>query len=92
MRRIFVGDIQGCREQLEQLLSAVGFVAGTDRLIPVGDLVNKGPDSEGVLDLAIKLNAEPVLGNHDLSWLAKGRATVRHESWGGSRSCASSTI
>jgi bis(5'-nucleosyl)-tetraphosphatase (symmetrical) len=81
MRRIFVGDIQGCREQLEQLLSAVGFVAGTDRLIPVGDLVNKGPDSEGVLDLAIKLNAEPVLGNHDLRWLAKGRASKRHESW-----------
>ena len=81
MRRIFVGDIQGCREQLEQLLAAVAFVAGTDRLLPVGDLVNKGPDSEGVLDLVMGLNAEPVLGNHDLNWLAKGRAAERHKSW-----------
>jgi len=81
MRRIFVGDIQGCLEQLKQLLAAVDFVAGRDRLIPVGDLVNKGPESEGVLDLAMQLNAEPVLGNHDLHWLAKGRATSHHETW-----------
>tara|TARA_R110002096_G_scaffold71981_2_gene171651 strand:- start:306 stop:929 length:624 start_codon:yes stop_codon:yes gene_type:complete len=81
MRRIFVGDIQGCRAQLEQLLAAVAFVAGSDRLIPVGDLVNKGPDSDGVLDLAIELQAEPVLGNHDLHWLAKGRAKKRHDPW-----------
>ncbi len=81
MRRIFVGDIQGCCAQLEQLLAAVNFVAGVDRLIPVGDLVNKGPDSNGVLDLAMKLQAEPVLGNHDLHWLAKGRAEQRHEQW-----------
>lgn len=81
MRRIFVGDIQGCLAQLEQLLAAVDFVAGKDRLIPVGDLVNKGPDSDGVLDLVMRLEAEPVLGNHDLHWLAKGRAAPRHEAW-----------
>lgn len=81
MRRIFVGDIQGCRVQLEQLLAAVNFVAGSDCLIPVGDLVNKGPDSNGVLDLAMELQAEPVLGNHDLHWLAKGRVAQRHEEW-----------
>jgi hypothetical protein len=81
MRRIFVGDIQGCREQLEQLLDAVDFVSGTDQLIPVGDLVNKGPDSDGVLDLAMQINAQPVLGNHDLYWLAKGRADARHVAW-----------
>ncbi|MBX3464345.1 MAG: metallophosphoesterase [Planctomycetes bacterium] len=73
-RRIFVGDIQGCREPLERLLAAVGFVAGRDRLLPVGDLVNKGPDSAGVLALLIRLGAEPVLGNHDLHWLRKQRA------------------
>lgn len=71
MRRVFVGDIQGCREPLERLLAAVGFVRGRDRLHPVGDLVNKGPDSPGVLDLLIELGAEPVIGNHDLHWLAK---------------------
>jgi bis(5'-nucleosyl)-tetraphosphatase (symmetrical) len=74
MRRIFVGDIQGCREPLDRLLAAVGFVPGRDRLLPVGDLVNKGPDSPGTLDLLMRLGAEPVMGNHDLHWLAKGRA------------------
>jgi bis(5'-nucleosyl)-tetraphosphatase (symmetrical) len=70
-RRIFVGDIQGCREPLERLLAAVAFGRGDDRLLPVGDLVNKGPDSVGVLALLRELGAEPVLGNHDLHWLAR---------------------
>jgi len=81
VRRIFVGDIQGCRESLEQLLAAVGFRPGADRLLPVGDMVNKGPDSDGTLDLLMELGAEPVLGNHDLSWLERGRCAARHESW-----------
>lgn len=82
MRRIFVGDIQGCREPLERLLAAVDFVPGRDRLLPVGDLVNKGPDSLGTLDLLMQLGAEPVLGNHDLYWLQKGRAQdPRHRRW-----------
>jgi bis(5'-nucleosyl)-tetraphosphatase (symmetrical) len=82
VRRIFVGDIQGCREPLERLLVAVAFVSGRDRLLPAGDLVNKGPDSSGVIDLLIKLNAEPVLGNHDLHYLQKGKLQdPRHRAW-----------
>ena len=73
-RRIFVGDVQGCREPLERLLDAVAFRAGVDRLLPVGDLVNKGPDSPGTLALLMELRAEPVLGNHDLHWLARAPA------------------
>ncbi len=81
-RRIFVGDIQGCREPLERLLRAVAFVAGQDRLMPVGDMVNKGPDSEGTLDLLIEVGAEPVLGNHDLHWLGKPKPRApRHRGW-----------
>lgn len=82
MRRVFVGDIQGCREALERLLVEVGFESDRDRLLPVGDLVNKGPDSDGTLDLLIELQAEPVLGNHDLHWLKKDRARdARHREW-----------
>ena len=81
MRRIFVGDIQGCLKQLEELLVAVDFEAGVDRLVPVGDMVNKGPDSDGVLDLCMQVQAEPVLGNHDLHWLAKDRCDARHQPW-----------
>ena len=82
MRRIFVGDIQGCREPLERLLAAVAFVRGRDRLLPVGDLVNKGPDSPGAIDLLMELGAEPVLGNHDFHYLQKGRLQgARRRDW-----------
>ncbi|MDA0375657.1 MAG: metallophosphoesterase [Planctomycetota bacterium] len=74
MRRIFIGDIQGCREPLERMLEAVEFdPARGDVLHPVGDLVAKGPDSLGVLRLLRDLDARPVLGNHDLAWLRDGR-------------------
>lgn len=82
MRRIFVGDIQGCREPLERLLQAVEFRAGRDRLLPVGDLVNKGPDSDGTVELLMELDAEPVMGNHDLHWLGKNRVRdERQRTW-----------
>jgi bis(5'-nucleosyl)-tetraphosphatase (symmetrical) len=73
VRRIFVGDIQGCREPLERLLAKLAFVPGEDRLLPCGDLVNKGPDSPGVVALLMQLGAEPVLGNHDLHVLDRGK-------------------
>lgn len=64
-----MGDIQGCREELERLLEAVGFDPVADELHPVGDLVNRGPDSAGVLRLLRSLDAGGVLGNHDVHTL-----------------------
>ena len=68
-RRIFVGDIQGCRDELERLLEAIRFDPASDELHPVGDFINRGPDSLGVLRLCRDLNAGGVLGNHDLHFL-----------------------
>lgn len=68
MRRIFVGDIQGCLRQFDELLATLGLQAG-DRLYCVGDLVNRGPDSLGVLRRARDLGARVVLGNHDIHLL-----------------------
>ncbi len=68
-RRIFIGDLQGCREELEALLEAVRYDPVADALHPVGDLVNRGPDSLGCLRLCRDLGAEPVLGNHDVHLL-----------------------
>ncbi|MFT5477527.1 MAG: bis(5'-nucleosyl)-tetraphosphatase (symmetrical) [Planctomycetota bacterium] len=74
-RRIFIGDIQGCREELERILEAVHFDPAADELHPVGDLVNRGPDSLGVLRLLRSLDAGGVLGNHDLHLLNSARGT-----------------
>ncbi|KAJ5896360.1 uncharacterized protein N7473_005759 [Penicillium subrubescens] len=65
-RLVIVGDIHGMRKSLENLLKKVGFdKAKGDHLILTGDITNKGPDSSGVVDLAIKLGASAVRGNHD---------------------------
>ncbi|HET6164234.1 MAG TPA: metallophosphoesterase [Planctomycetota bacterium] len=68
MRRIFVGDVQGCREELELLLERVKFDPASDRLFSVGDAINRGPDSAGCVRLFKKLGAAMVLGNHELHW------------------------
>lgn len=65
-RLIIVGDVHGMRKSLEALLNKVSFDKQKgDHLILVGDLVNKGPDSPGVVDLAMKLGASAVRGNHE---------------------------
>jgi len=69
-RRILIGDIQGCREELEALLDAAHFDPAADRLMPVGDLVGRGPQALETLRLLIELRAEPVLGNHDIHLLS----------------------
>ena len=68
-RRIFVGDVQGCRAELEDLLLKLAFDPARDELHPVGDFVNRGPDSAGVLRLCRAVNAGGVLGNHDVHLL-----------------------
>ena len=63
-RTLIVGDVHGCLAELEALLAKVSF-GSTDRLVFVGDLVARGPDSAGVLELARRLDARCVQGNHE---------------------------
>jgi hypothetical protein len=63
-RSIVIGDVHGCSAELDELLDEVAL-ASDDRLVFVGDLVAKGPDSRGVLALARKHAARTTLGNHE---------------------------
>lgn len=72
-----VGDIQGCLDPLLQLLDRVAFNPEHDRLIAVGDLVNRGPKSLETLRFCYGLgdSFKMVLGNHDLHLLAIAQGT-----------------
>lgn len=67
-----IGDIQGCAAAFNALLKSISFRPSRDRLWLVGDLVNRGPDSLGVLRKVMSLgpSVTSVLGNHDLHLLA----------------------
>tara|TARA_R110000868_G_scaffold104087_8_gene286307 strand:+ start:10431 stop:11048 length:618 start_codon:yes stop_codon:yes gene_type:complete len=71
MRTLIIGDVHGCLRELDLLLEKAGYRYGSDQLIFVGDLINKGPNSLGVLQRAYDLKAQVVLGNHEHSLLYK---------------------
>src|SRR4029450_13236011 len=71
---LFVGDVQGCSAARRDLLAAAGFDRQQHRLALCGDLINRGPDSAGVLDLVRSLDALTVVGNHEVA-LLEGRKT-----------------
>ena len=67
-RTIAIGDVHGCADEFEELLTKLKLKP-EDRLIQVGDLVNRGPDSHRVIELARKYQVEAIIGNHELRLL-----------------------
>jgi len=64
-----ISDIHGCLDQFEMLLAKLGYTSGRDRLILLGDYVDRGPKSkevvERVMELVEKDGATALRGNHD---------------------------
>ena len=67
-RLIAIGDIHGCYQEFGDLLERLSLTKD-DQLILLGDLVNRGPDSGKVIDLARAHRALSLLGNHELRLL-----------------------
>lgn len=76
MRTLVVGDIHGKLTLLTRLLEEMDYRPGDDRLILIGDLVDRGEDSRGVVSKAIELKREAsarvvvIRGNHEAMMLA----------------------
>jgi serine/threonine protein phosphatase 1 len=90
-----VGDIHGHVTQLKSQLADIGFNADTDRVICVGDLIDRGPESIEALELLDEPWFFAVLGNHEylmvsgmkyknsrerMTWLNHGGEWVMHTS------------
>ena len=73
--RVFIGDVQGCADELDDLLKAIQYDSTSHELWFVGDLVNRGPASLRALRRVIELEANSVLGNHDLHLLRVANRT-----------------
>ena len=81
MRTLAIGDIHGCLTALTTLLDYVA-PAADDRLVFLGDYVDRGPDSRGVFDFLIGLHPGGRLvalrGNHD-EMMTEARTAAKKE-------------
>src|SRR5262245_4704597 len=80
MRTLAIGDIHGCLRALDGILDEVAPQAD-DLVITLGDYIDRGPDSKGVLDRVLELSQRcrcvHLRGNHEVMMLA-ARESDRH--------------
>lgn len=74
MKSFIIGDLHGCRMMLEKMLAIIPWNPEKDNLIFIGDYLDRGDDSKGVIDLLIKLsgaypNVKCLMGNHETIFL-----------------------
>lgn len=84
MRTLVIGDIHGCSAALEVLLRELA-PAKEDTLVTLGDYVDRGPDTRGVIQRLLTLEGEtnlvPILGNHEILLLDARKREIDFESW-----------
>lgn len=68
-RTIIVGDIHGCIDEFKELIQTLSYNKTSDRMILLGDLIDRGPDSAAVVKKAREMGLECVMGNHEYKYL-----------------------
>lgn len=71
MRTIVIGDVHGCLDELDELVRTLE-IQKSDRVISVGDMIDRGPDPVGVVRRVRENGWEAVIGNHEdraIKWL-----------------------
>jgi serine/threonine protein phosphatase 1 len=80
-RDFIVGDLHGCVDALRYLLREIVFDPDCDRLFSVGDLIDRGSQSEEALALIDKPWFFPVLGNHEEALCLVSEGVMRRSAW-----------
>jgi serine/threonine protein phosphatase 1 len=73
-RTIVIGDIHGCLDMIKRLIDRINWQPGNDRLIFLGDYIDRGENSKGVVDFILALSrcssgVECLIGNHEALFL-----------------------
>jgi serine/threonine protein phosphatase 1 len=84
-RIIAIGDIHGCFRTLEKLVSKLDL-SKSDKLILLGDYIDRGPRIKEVIDYILNLNSEgfdvvALMGNHESMLLESKRNVQAHSMW-----------
>lgn len=83
-RTIAIGDIHGCATALETLLATLQLRAA-DTLVTLGDAIDRGPDSRGVLEQLLafrqRCHLVPILGNHEQMLLDVADGLLPLQDW-----------
>jgi serine/threonine protein phosphatase 1 len=83
-RALVIGDIHGCAAQLDALLEGV-VPSLDDHFVFLGDLIDRGPDSAGVIKRVLGLSkiahVAVIMGNHEQMMLAARESHDKHSDW-----------
>lgn len=83
---IAIGDIHGCSKTFEMLLRDKIKINKSDKIYCLGDYIDRGPDSKGVIDIILDLRKKgfhihTLRGNHEQMMLISGESEKRWEHW-----------
>ena len=85
-RTLAIGDVHGCAQTLRKLLLEEVKIDTSDHLYFIGDYIDRGPDSKGVIDLIFEMRDKGIevntlRGNHEQMMLDSVRSDTNYYHW-----------